>query len=230
MSALILIAADDAQVRRQLRASFQDSGYQCREARTCLETLEMMRLEKPDLVLLDFNTSQGNDLEACKSIRMSFQVPIIVLSVRDQDVDKVAVLDAGANDYLTKPFSMPELLARARVALRRVVVGEAAQVRFVGEELEVDFDTRTVRVRGKKVRLTPKELELLRVLILHAGKPLPHRELLQLVWGQDHGQELEYLRVFINQLRKKIEPEPGEPRFILTEPCVGYRFAGIAKS
>ena len=230
MSSIILIADDDPQIRRVLRASLTASGYECCEARTGLEVLEMIRLEKPDLVLLDFNMPEMNGLDACKSIRLGYQTPVIVLSVRDQEQDKVAILDAGANDYLTKPFSMPELLARIRVALRKGGPAEASVVSFSNGELEVDFQARRVKVRGKEVRLTPKELDLFRILIQNAGKPVAHRELLQLVWGPEHGQELEYLRVFINQLRKKVEPEPSEPRFIITEPWIGYRFEGIASN
>ncbi len=230
MSSIILIADDDPQIRRVLRASLTASGYESCEARTGLEVLEMMRIEKPDLVLLDFNMPEMNGLDACKSIRLGYKTPVIVLSVRDQDLDKVAILDAGANDYLTKPFSMPELLARIRVALRKGAPAEATISSFSNGELEVDFQARRVKVRGKEVRLTPKELDLFRILIQNAGKPVAHRELLQLVWGPEHGQELEYLRVFINQLRKKVEPKPSEPRFIITEPWIGYRFAGIASN
>jgi two-component system, OmpR family, KDP operon response regulator KdpE len=151
---------------------------------------------------------------------------VIVLSVRNTEKDKVAALDAGADDYVTKPFSIEELLARIRAALRRSPAGEGAPRSFSAPGLEIDFETRRVRAGEKDVRLTPKEFDLLRYLVAHAGKPVTHRELLQSVWGPDYGDEPEYLRVFINQVRKKIEANPARPKFILTEPWVGYRFAG----
>ena len=150
---------------------------------------------------------------------------MIILTVRNSEKDKVAALDAGADDYVTKPFGIEELLARIRAALRRSPSSPESGPRgFSSPDLEIDFETRRVRARGADVRLTPKEFELLRHLVANAGKPVTHRELLQAVWGPDHGDEPEYLRVFINQVRKKIEPEPAKPRYILTEPWVGYRF------
>jgi two-component system KDP operon response regulator KdpE len=148
-------------------------------------------------------------------------VPIITLTVRNSEKDKVAALDAGADDYVTKPLGMEELLART---LRRAPGFARRQHSFSSSELEIDFDTRPVRVGEKAVRLTPKEFDLLRYLVAHAGRPVPHRELLQAVWGPDYGEETEYLRVFINQLRKKVEPDPSKPRYVLTESWVGYRF------
>jgi two-component system KDP operon response regulator KdpE len=162
-------------------------------------------------------------LETCRALRNGSDIPVIILSVRNTERDKVAALDAGADDYVTKPFSIEELLARIRAALRRSSP-ESGPHAYSSPGLEIDFQTRHVRARGADVRLTPKEFELLRYLVAHAGKPVTHRELLQAVWGPDYGDEPEYLRVFINQVRKKIEPDPAKPRFILTEPWVGYKF------
>ena len=153
-------------------------------------------------------------------------MPIVILSVREGEADKVAALDAGADDYVTKPFGIEELLARIRAALRRSPVAEGGPQGYSSADLEIDFETRKVHAKGKDVRLTPKEFDTLRFLVAHAGRPVTHRELLQAVWGPDYGDEPEYLRVFINQLRKKIEADPAKPKYILTEPWVGYRFAG----
>ena len=164
-------------------------------------------------------------LETCRAIRGGSEVPVIILSVRSNEKDKVAALDAGADDYVTKPFGIEELLARIRAALRRSPASSEGGPRtFSAVDLEIDFEARTVRVRSKYVRLTPKEFDLLRYLVAHAGKPVTHRELLQAVWGPDYGDEPEYLRVFINQVRKKIEANPAHPKHIVTEPWVGYRF------
>jgi len=163
-------------------------------------------------------------IETCREIRASSDVAIVMLTVRDTERDKVSALDAGADDYVTKPFSTPELLARVRAALRRVPSLENGPQVIKAGELELDLQARRIRLRGNSIRLTPKEFELLRYLALHPNIPIPHMKLLQAVWGPDYGEEVEYLRVFINQLRKKIEADPGSPQFILTEPWVGYRF------
>ena len=162
-------------------------------------------------------------LETCRSLRTGSDIPVIILSVRNTEKDKVAALDAGADDYVTKPFGIEELLARIRAALRRSAP-EGGPTAFASPELDIDFESRRVRVRDVDVRLTPKEFDLLRYLVAHAGKPVSHRELLQAVWGPDYGDEPEYLRVFINQVRKKIEANPAKPKYIVTEPWVGYRF------
>jgi len=166
-------------------------------------------------------------LEACRVIRRETLVPdvaIIMLTVRNAEKDKVEALDAGADDYVVKPFGTPELLARIRAALRRAPLPQdSAPERISLRDVEVDFVSRQVTVRGRHVRLTPKEFDLLRYLVTHPNKVIPHRELLQAVWGPDYGDEVEYLRVFVNQLRKKIEPQPAKPRYLLTEPWVGYR-------
>jgi two-component system KDP operon response regulator KdpE len=164
-------------------------------------------------------------LETCRAIRDGSDIPVIILSVRNTEKDKVAALDAGADDYVTKPFGIEELLARIRAAMRRSPSSpEGGPRTFASGDFEIDFETRHVRAQGRDVRLTPKEFDLLRYLVMHAGKPVPHRELLQAVWGPDYGDEPEYLRVFVNQVRKKIEANPSKPRYIVTEPWVGYKF------
>jgi two-component system KDP operon response regulator KdpE len=224
--AKILVVDDEPQIRRMMRATLTSSGHQVDEARTGEEALEKFREFQPDLVLLDLNMPGIGGLEACKSIRAGSDVPIIILTVRNTEKEKVEALDAGADDYVSKPFGMQELLARIRAALRRAPSSaESGPQSFVSEDLEIDFAGRRVRVHDKNVRLTPKEFELLRQLVAHGGKPVPHRELLQAVWGPDYGDETEYLRVFINHLRKKIETSPAQPKYILTEPWIGYRFA-----
>jgi two-component system, OmpR family, KDP operon response regulator KdpE len=162
-------------------------------------------------------------LETCREIRASSDIPIIMLTVRGTEKDKVQALDAGADDYVTKPFGSEELMARIRAGLRRAAPAESMPP-FVSNDLKIDFEKRAVSLKGQAVRLTPKEFELLRHLVANQGKAQGHRRLLQAVWGPDYGEETEYLRVFINQLRKKIEPDPKNPRYIHTEPWVGYRF------
>jgi two-component system KDP operon response regulator KdpE len=174
-------------------------------------------------VLLDMNMPGMGGLETCREIRAQSEIAIIMLTVRDSEADKVEALDAGADDYVTKPYNAPELLARIRAALRRTPSTHGPSGRLKLGTVEVDFDTRRVTARGRDLRLTPKEFELLRYLAGHANKVLTHRELLQAVWGPDYGDQVDYLRVFVNQLRKKIEANPSSPAFLLTEPWVGYR-------
>ncbi len=225
-AAKILFVDDEPQIRRMLRTTLTGSGYQVSDARSGEEGLERLRDFLPDLVIMDLNMPGMGGLNACREIRIGSDVPIIVLTVRNAESEKVEALDAGADDYVCKPFGMPELLARIRAALRRAPTSpEGGPHSFVSGELEIDFEARRVRVRSKNVRLTPKEFQILRYLISQEGKPVPHRQLLQAVWGPDYGEESDYLRVFINHLRKKIEPDPAKPRYILTEPWVGYRFA-----
>jgi two-component system KDP operon response regulator KdpE len=222
----ILVVDDDPQIRRVMKVALVNHGYEAVEARSGEDALELLTPEMPNLVLLDMNMPGMDGLETCRAIRSGSDIPVIILSVRNTDRDKVAALDAGADDYVTKPFSMEELLARIRAAMRRSPHSpEGGPKTFSAPGLEIDFETRRVHANDKDVRLTPKEFELLRYLVSNAGKPVPHRELLQAVWGPDYGDEPEYLRVFVNQVRKKIEANPGKPKFILTEPWVGYRFA-----
>jgi len=183
-----------------------------------------VRAEQFDLVLLDVNMPGMGGMEACRELRRGSDIGIIMLTVRDSERDKVDALDAGADDYITKPFGSPELLARIRATLRRspTVLDAGPQTLQLGD-VKVDFQSRHVQTAKGKVHLTPKQFDLLRYLAGHPNKAVSHRELLQAVWGPDYGDQIEYLRVFVNQLRKKIEPQPGSPRFLLTEPWVGYR-------
>jgi two-component system, OmpR family, KDP operon response regulator KdpE len=220
----ILVVDDEPQIRRVMRATLTPRGYFIDDARTGEEALEKLRAEKFDLVLLDMNMPGMGGVETCRAIREDFDVAIVVLTVRNAERDKVEALDAGADDYVTKPFSMQELLARIRAALRRLPqAGEAVSSSFVVGDLEINPMTRRVIVRNKEIRLTPKEFDLLFYLASHPNVPIPHGNLLQAVWGPDYGNEVEYLRVFINQLRKKIEPNPSKPKYLLTEPWIGYR-------
>jgi len=222
--AKILIVDDEPQLRRVISTTLVASGYTVEQARTGEEALNRLREQKYDLVLLDLNMPGIGGLETCREIRWSSDVAIIILSVRNSEKDKVQALDAGADDYVSKPFSSPELLARIRAALRRLPVSpdSGSQVLVLGN-VTVNFLQRRVSAGDKEIRLTPKEFDLLQYLANNPDQPVPHRKLLQAVWGPDYGDEVEYLRVFINQLRKKIEPDPSHPAYILTEPWVGYR-------
>ncbi len=225
-TAKILVVDDEPQIRRLLRTTLTATGYQINDARSGEEALERFREFLPDLVIMDLNMPGMGGLNACREIRIGSDVPIIILTVRNAESEKVEALDAGADDYVCKPFGMQELLARIRAALRRAPTSpEGGPHTFVSDDLEVNFDTRKVRVKSRAVRLTPKEFQLLRYLVSQEGKPVSHRQILQAVWGPDYGNESDYLRVFINHLRKKIEPNPAKPKYILTEPWVGYRFA-----
>jgi two-component system KDP operon response regulator KdpE len=224
-SGRILVVDDDPQIRRVLRTTLIAQGYEVKDARNGEEALECVREGKLELIILDMNMPGMTGIEACRTIRSTSDVAIIMLTVRDSEADKVSALDAGADDYVTKPFSSPELLARVRAALRRLpqtAVSGPQSVQF--ENVSINFTTRRANVNSREVRLTPKELDLLQYLIAHPNVPIPHTKLLQAVWGPDYGDEVEYLRVFINQLRKKIEPNPSKPKYLLTEPWVGYRF------
>jgi two-component system, OmpR family, KDP operon response regulator KdpE len=223
ISANILVVDDEPQIRRVLRSTLSFRGYTIIEASTGEEALELASKHKPDLILLDVNLPGMSGIETCREIRRSTDVPIIMLTVRSAERDKVVALDAGADDYVTKPFGIEELLARIRASLRRHPSADALPS-FSSKELSVDFESRRVMVGGEEVHLAPKEFEVLRQLIANQGKPVTHRRLLQIVWGPEYGEETENLRVVINQLRKKIEKDPAQPRFILTEPWVGYRF------
>jgi two-component system KDP operon response regulator KdpE len=213
-----------------MRTTLIGAGYEVDDARTGEEGFEKAGSYHPDLVLLDINMPGMGGLEACKALRADKNIAIIMLTVRDSEADKVAALDAGADDFVTKPFSTPELLARIRAALRRVPVSQASPARIQIGSLVIDFVARTVSKEGKPAHLTPKELDLLRYLTQHPNQVIPHRELLQAVWGPDYGSEVDYLRVFIKNLRKKIEPNPDRPEYITTEPWVGYRFNGSPES
>jgi two-component system KDP operon response regulator KdpE len=225
MNGRVLVVDDEPQIRRVVRTALTAQGYEVADARTGEDALIAMRDSRFDLVLLDMNMPGMGGLEACRRIRESSEVAIIMLTVRDDEKDKIAALDAGADDYVTKPFSMPELLARIRAALRRAptAMSEGAETIRL-ENVEINLSTRRVISEGGEVRLTPKEFELLQYFAANPNVPIPHARLLQAVWGPDYGDQVEYLRVFVNQLRKKIERDPSHPRHLLTEPWVGYRF------
>jgi two-component system, OmpR family, KDP operon response regulator KdpE len=222
-SSSILVVDDEPQIRRVLRSTLSFRGYTISEVSSGEEAVELAAKIKPDLILLDLNLPGMSGIETCREIRRATDAPIIMLTVRSAERDKVIALDAGADDYVTKPFGIEELLARIRASLRRHPSADALQP-FFSKELSVDFESRRVTVAGEEIHLAPKEFEVLRHLIANLGKPVTHRRLLQIVWGPEYGEETENLRVVINQLRKKIEKDPSQPKFILTEPWVGYRF------
>jgi two-component system KDP operon response regulator KdpE len=222
-AASILVVDDEPQIRRVLRATLSNHGYVITEAATGEEAVEAVRKERPGLILLDVNLPGIGGIEAAREIREMCDAPIIMLTVRNAERDKVMALDAGADDYVVKPFGIEELVARIRAALRRYAPGDAIPT-FIAKDLTIDFENRRVIVRGRDVHLTPKEFDVLRHLVANLGKPMSHRRLLQSVWGPEYGEETENLRVVINQLRKKIESDPARPKYILTEPWVGYRF------
>lgn len=222
----VLVVDDEPQIRRVIRTALTANEYEIYEARTGEEALEVLREFNPDVILLDMNMPGIGGMGTCREIRAVSEAAIIVLSVRDSERDKIAALDAGADDYITKPFSINELMARIRANIRRrPAQQEDAPPLVVSEDLTIDLSKRRVLARGQPVRLTPKEFDLLQCLISNANKPIAHRKLLQTLWGPEYGDEVEYLRVFVSQLRKKIEVDPAHPRYILTEPWVGYRFA-----
>lgn len=221
----ILVVDDEPQITRVLRTSLSSHGYEVLVANDGEAALKALQESNPDLIITDLSMPKMTGIELCETVRDSSQVPIIVLSVRGEDKSKIEALDKGADDYVTKPFSINELLARIRANLRRANLSrepESAEPIQTGD-FHIDLQTRIVSVGGKEVHLTPKEFDLLVYLARHPEKVLTHSVLLKAVWGPQSIQQPEYLRVFINQLRKKIEPEDS-PRYILTEPWVGYRF------
>jgi two-component system KDP operon response regulator KdpE len=221
----ILVVDDEPKIRMFIRANLEARDYEVHLAQDGAEAVEMAARLMPDVIVLDVNMPRMDGIEACKRIREWSNVPIIILSVREDEKDKVRALNEGADDYVTKPFGIEELLARIRVALRHVgAVTTAPTPIFTAGDLEVDLAKRVVKLRGKAVRLTRTEYELLAYLVSNHGKVLTHRELLNNVWGPEYGDEAEYVRVFVNQLRHKIEDDPSNPQYILTEPRVGYRF------
>lgn len=223
--ACILVIDDEPQIRRYLRVSLEAHDFRILEASDGKEGLRQAALEKPDLVILDLGLPDMDGQEVIKRLREWTKVPVVVLSVRADEADKIAALDAGADDYVTKPFGTGELLARIRAALRHVIGASTGQAVFTIGPLKVDLEKRQVTLNGEAVKLSPKEYDLLRLLVQHAGKVLTHRFILRQVWGQAHEQDVQYLRVFARQLRQKIEADPARPQLLLTEPGIGYRLS-----
>jgi two-component system KDP operon response regulator KdpE len=220
----ILVVDDEPQITRVLRTTLSAQGYDVRIANDGEMALELMKNWTPHVVVTDLAMPNLDGVGLCRQLRQVSQVPIIVLSVRGQDRSKVEALDAGADDYVTKPFSMNELLARIRAQLRRSPLSEEQSSTILVGDFSIDLDSRSVKVRGDDVHLTPKEFDLLIYLARRPGKVVTHRTLLAAIWGPNSTEQPEYLRVFIGQLRKKIESDPSSPKYLLTEPWVGYRF------
>jgi two-component system, OmpR family, KDP operon response regulator KdpE len=221
----ILVVDDEAQITRVLKTTLSSHGYGVRTAADGEEALLIMKDWLPDLIITDLRMPNMDGLELCRRVRTQSRTPIIVLSVKGEESIKVQALDAGADDYITKPFSINELLARVRAALRRASVPEQPETEVIAVgDFRIDIPARTVGVRNREIRLTPKEFDLLVYLAKHAGKVITHRTLLAAVWGQNSVEQPEYLRVFVGHLRKKLETDESAPRYIVTEPWVGYRF------
>jgi len=221
----ILVVDDEPQITRVLKTTLSSQGYGVRTASDGDDAIQLMKEWTPDLVITDLRMPNLGGLELCKHIRAKSRLPIIVLSVKGEERTKVEALDAGADDYVTKPFGISELLARVRAALRRAATPEQPETPLIEVgDFRIDIPARSVRVRDREVHLTPKEFDLLVYLARHAGRVLTHRTLLAAVWGGNSVEQPEYLRVFVGHLRKKLEPDETTPRYILTEPWVGYRF------
>ena len=222
--ARILVVDDEPQILRSLRTTLASHGYDVQTAATGEEALAAVDGRLPDLVVLDLVLPGLSGLEVCRHLRARSSLPILILSARGDERDKVAALDLGADDYLTKPFGVNELLARIRAALRRAVGARGPSAVVEAGALRVDFDRRQVTLDGAQVQLTPTEFDLLKVLVVNAGRVLTHGYLLRTVWGPEYEGESQLLRVFIGQLRRKVERDPSRPQHILTDPGVGYRF------
>jgi two-component system KDP operon response regulator KdpE len=221
--AKILIVDDELAIRRFLQIALKAQGYEVSEATSGNEGLQMVTVFHPDLVILDLGLNDLDGLTVLQRLREWSEIPVIILTVRNSDADKVALLDAGANDYLTKPFSVPELQARIRAALRQVK-SASEEPTFRSGSIEVDFASHVVKRDGEEIRLTATEYELLKLLVKNAGKLLTQRQLLKEIWGINAIKHTHYLRVYIGQLRKKLESDPSRPKHIITEPGMGYRF------
>ena len=221
----ILVVDDEPQITRVLRTSLEAQGYDVRVANDGETALEIVKDFTPDLVVTDLAMPRMNGIELCRQLRKISQVPIIVLSVRGDEHSKVEALDSGADDFVTKPFASGELPARIRAALRRSPpIGNETQTLIEEGDFRIDLDAHSASVAGKEVRLTPKEFDVLVYMAQHPNKVLTHRAILNAVWGSNSVEQHEYLRVFVGQLRKKLEPDSSSPKYILTEPWVGYRF------
>jgi two-component system KDP operon response regulator KdpE len=226
----ILVIEDDVAIQRFLRVSLTGNGYGIVESETAKDGLLQAASRQPDLVILDLGLPDMDGVELVKRLREWSAVPVIVVSARGKEQDKIVALDAGADDYLTKPFAVGELLARVRVALRHSAATntETGDPVFTFEDLKVDLLHRRVTVGVRQVHLTPNEFKLLTALVKHAGMVMTHRQLLKEVWGPGSGNETHYLRVYMNQLRQKLEADPARPKYLLTEPGVGYRLSALA--
>ena len=221
----ILVVDDEPQITRVLKTTLSAQGYGVRTAGDGDEALSVMSDWSPDLLITDLRMPNMNGLELCRHVRAKSRIPIMVLSVKGEELTKVEALDAGADDYVTKPFSVNELLARVRAALRRAATPPDADAQLIEiGDFRIDVQARSVKVKDREIHLTPKEFDLLVYLARHAGKVITHRMLLSTVWGENSVQQPEYLRVFVGHLRKKLEPDETAPRYIVTEPWVGYRF------
>jgi len=220
----ILVVDDEPKIRLFIRTNLEARGYEVHLAQDGVEAVEKAALVSPDVIVLDVNMPRMDGIEACRRIREWTNTPIIILSVREDEKDKVKALNEGADDYVTKPFGIEELLARIKVALRHSAGSTTSASVFTTRDLEVDLSQHVVKRRGEIIKLTRTEYELLSYLVSHHGKVLTHKELLHNVWGPEYGEESEYVRVFVNQLRRKVEDDPSNPQFILTEPRIGYRF------
>jgi two-component system KDP operon response regulator KdpE len=222
MKPLILMVEDDPQIRRFLRAALAAEGYRFQEATTAQDGLTQAAAHRPDLILLDLGLPDRDGLDVIRGVRQWSIAPILVLSARGQERDKIEALDSGADDYVAKPFTVGELLARIRAGLRRSATAPAGIALQFGQ-VEVDLEKRIVKVKGEEVHLTPNEYKLLQALLKHAGKVLTQRQLLSEVWGPNSTEQAQYLRVYIAQLRRKLEEDPARPKYLQTEPGVGYR-------
>jgi two-component system KDP operon response regulator KdpE len=229
MSVRILVVDDEPQIHRVLRPALTACGYDVLEASTGRQALRMIAASAPDAIILDLGLPDIDGREVLTQARTFSKTPILILSARDRETEKIAALDAGADDYVEKPFGIGELLARLRAALRHASHGEPEPTEIENGGLRVNLSSRVVTKNGEPVRLTPKEFDVLVTLARHAGRLLTHRQILTAVWGPAHQEDTQYLRVFIGQLRAKIEEEPSVPKIILTEPSVGYRFVEVAK-
>ncbi len=222
----ILLVDDEVSIQRAMTPLLRSRGYSVTTAGTGREALDLFERERPDIVILDLGLPDMDGSEVCRLVRERADTPILILSARGAEKDKVAALDQGADDYVTKPFGPEELMARLRAALRRSLGRESTlHGQLTRADLTIDFDRHRVQRGELDIRLTPKEFELLTLLATHAGRVLTHRTILQAVWGRHGVDQPEHLRVLMGQLRKKIEPDPANPRYLLTEPWVGYRFA-----
>lgn len=220
----ILVVDDEPQILRVLRRGLEDKGYEVATASDGVAALDTLKSTKVDLLITDLRMPDLNGLQLCTEVRKNSKLPILVLSVKGEEATKVEALDAGADDYVTKPFGMDELLARIRALSRRTHEEEPSGEPIKVGDFEVNPDQRQVLVRGQEIRLTPKEYELIIFFLANRGKVNTHRSILRAVWGENSQEQPEYLRVFVGQLRKKIEVDPSHPRYIKTEPWVGYRF------